>query len=135
MHPDPGSPTAHALAADRRVDAAWRQDRAFLLSFAQRTLGSRSDAEDVVQEAFGRLARVEVAAVDDLRGWLTVVVRRLCLDRLRSAYGRRVEAGLPPTDEPPPGERVGAAAGAVDPPTGSPSTPGCPRRSASCSTG
>ena len=51
-------------------------------------LHGRSDAEDVVQEAFSRLARANVDEIDDLRGWLTVVVRRVCLDYLSSAHTR-----------------------------------------------
>ena len=51
-----------------------------------------AEAEDVVQEAFGRLARVDVDEIDDLRGWLMVVVRRICLDHLSSAHARRESA-------------------------------------------
>ena len=111
MHTDPGTrgPT------DRRVSAAWRRDGAFLVSFAQRMVGSRSEAEDVVQEAWGRRAPRAAPPRHAQRGWLTVVVLRVCLDRLRSAYGRRVAAGLPPTDEASHGEPVGGATGAVDP--------------------
>src|SRR5207245_2252333 len=47
------------------------------------------DAEDVVQEAFGRLLPQELDAIDDVRGWLVVVVSRICLDQLRSAHHRR----------------------------------------------
>ena len=74
---------------DTRFDDAWREDRAHLLGLASRMLGDREAAEDAVQEAFGRLARVELDEIDDVRGWLTVVVRRLCLDRLRAAPQRR----------------------------------------------
>jgi RNA polymerase sigma-70 factor (ECF subfamily) len=52
-------------------------------------LGSVSDAEDVVQEAFTRLLRTDLAQIDDVRGWLVVVVSRICLDQLRSARVRR----------------------------------------------
>lgn len=72
-----------------RVDETWRTDRTYLLAMATRMLHGRFDAEDVVQEAFGRLSRVDVAEIDDLRGWLMVVVRRLCLDQLNLAYTRR----------------------------------------------
>src|SRR5262245_44164722 len=78
-----------ASLADRRLDDVWADDRAYLLGLATRMLGDRGDAEDVVQEAFGRLATVDLADLDDARGWMTVVVRRLCLDRLRSAHARR----------------------------------------------
>src|SRR5262245_60157670 len=52
-------------------------------------LGDRVEAEDVVQEAFARLHRVEDGDIDDVRAWMTVVVRRLCIDRIRSARQRR----------------------------------------------
>src|SRR4051812_35702898 len=69
--------------------AAWRANRGYVCSLATRTLGDPVEAEDVVQEAFDRLARVDLAELDDVRGWLAVVARRLCLDRIRSAYSRR----------------------------------------------
>jgi RNA polymerase sigma-70 factor (ECF subfamily) len=67
-------------------------------------LGDAAAAEDIVQEAFGRLARVPLGEIADTRGWLTVVVRRLCLDRIRSATNRResVAAALPGGDLPTP---------------------------------
>jgi RNA polymerase sigma factor (sigma-70 family) len=57
--------------------------RAHLKSVALRMLGSRSEAEDAVQEAFLRLMRADVSDVANLRGWLTTVVARVCLDVLR----------------------------------------------------
>jgi RNA polymerase sigma-70 factor (ECF subfamily) len=69
--------------------AAWRADRAYLVDLAFRMLGDVGDAQDVVQEAFVRLARAAPGAVDDPRGWLTVVTSRLCLDQIRSARVRR----------------------------------------------
>jgi RNA polymerase sigma-70 factor (ECF subfamily) len=47
-------------------------------------LSDLGDAEDVVQEAFARLARADLSTIDDPEGWLVVVTGRLCLDRLRS---------------------------------------------------
>jgi RNA polymerase sigma-70 factor (ECF subfamily) len=79
-------PTA---ASDPRFEDTWRDDRRYVLSLATRMLGDAAGAEDVVQEAFGRLARVPLEEIVDTRGWLAVVVRRLCLNRLRSAYVRR----------------------------------------------
>jgi len=67
---------------------AWSTHRGFLLGIAYRLLGSYSDAEDVVQEAFARLLRSELDPIEDLRGWLAVVVSRLCFDQLRSARMR-----------------------------------------------
>ncbi|WP_182346127.1 RNA polymerase sigma factor SigJ [Tomitella gaofuii] len=72
-----------ALAAE--FDA----QRAHLLSAAYRLTGSVADAEDAVQEAWLRLDRAGSAGIDDLRAWLTTVVGRICLDRLRSAAARR----------------------------------------------
>ncbi|WP_309234711.1 sigma-70 family RNA polymerase sigma factor [Nocardia sp. XZ_19_385] len=63
--------------------------RAHLLSVAYRLTGSVSDAEDAVQESWLRLAGVHQSEIDDLRAWLTTVVTRICLDRLRSAAARR----------------------------------------------
>ena len=67
---------------------AWQQHKSYLINVAYRLLGSVSEAEDVVQEAFARLLRANVDASGDLRGWLVVVVTRLCLDQLRSARAR-----------------------------------------------
>ena len=73
-----------------RIDRVWREHRPFLVDLAFRMLGNISDAEDVVQEAFTRLLRVDVDQLDDVRGWLVVVVSRLSLDILRSARVRRL---------------------------------------------
>ena len=73
---------------DPRLDDAWAQHRPYLIGVAFRMLGDIGDAEDTVQEAFVRLMRTEVSAIDDVRGWLTVVTSRLCLDQIRSARRR-----------------------------------------------
>ena len=68
------------------------EHRAHLLRVAYRLTGSLADAQDAVQEAWLRLARLpdaDQAAIRDPRGWLTTVVGRLCLDRLRSAAVQR----------------------------------------------
>src|SRR5262245_33657882 len=52
-------------------------------------LGSVSEAEDAVQEAWIRLSRTDVSGVDKRRGWLTTVGSRVCLDMLRSRASRR----------------------------------------------
>jgi RNA polymerase sigma-70 factor (ECF subfamily) len=54
-------------------------------------LGSMSEADDAVQEAWIRLNRADTTDVDNLRGWLTTVVARVCLDMLRSRKSRREE--------------------------------------------
>jgi RNA polymerase sigma-70 factor (ECF subfamily) len=77
-----------SAAFDARFDVVWRDDRDRMVRLARRMLGDAAEAEDVVQEAFGRLARVDLDDIDDVAGWLAVVVRRLCLDRIRSARVR-----------------------------------------------
>src|SRR6478672_4733718 len=64
-------------------------DRPHLRAVAYRMLGSLSDAEDAVQEAWIRLQRSDVDGVANLTGWLTTVVGRVCLDMLRSRTSRR----------------------------------------------
>jgi len=74
---------------DAQVRAAWQTDRGYLFAIAAGMLGRPAEAEDVVQEAFARLAAAAIDDIDDVRGWLVVVTRRLCLDRLGSAEARR----------------------------------------------
>src|SRR5262245_19591080 len=62
--------------------------RPHLRAVAYRMLGSLSDADDVVQEAWLRLSRSDAAAVENMRGWLTTVVARLSLDELRTRRSR-----------------------------------------------
>ena len=64
-------------------------NRSHLRSVAWRMLGSASEAEDAVQEAWLRLARSDTSEVGNLTGWLTTVVARVCLDMLRSKKSRR----------------------------------------------
>jgi RNA polymerase sigma-70 factor (ECF subfamily) len=66
-------------------------DRAHLSAVAYRMLGSLNEAEDAVQEAWFRLSRSDTSGVENLRGWLTTVVARVCLDMLRSRKSRREE--------------------------------------------
>ena len=61
-----------------------------LRAVAYRMLGSLSEADDAVQEAWLRLSRSETSGVENLGGWLTKVVGRVCLDMLRSRISRRV---------------------------------------------
>ena len=91
--------------------------RRHLLSVAYRLTGSVSDAEAAVQESWLRLDDANTATIRDLGAWLTTVVGRICLDRLRSAAVRReqyvgqwlpepVVTGLSPSAEPDPLEAV-----------------------------
>ena len=86
--------------SDQDVEVAWREHRGRALNVAYRMLGSVSDAEDAVQEAYARLARADQAEIDDVRGWLVTVTSRLCLDQLRSAHARRVDYPGPWLPEP-----------------------------------
>ena len=63
--------------------------RVHLQAVAYRMLGSVSDAEDTLQEAWVRLSRADSDAVENLGGWLTTVVGRVCLDMLRTRRSRR----------------------------------------------
>ena len=58
----------------------FEEDRPRLRGVAYRMLGSLSEAEDAVQEAWLRLNRIDTATVENLGGWLTTVVSRVCLD-------------------------------------------------------
>src|SRR5438132_12569928 len=75
----------------------FEQSRAHLRAVAYRMLGSSAEAEDAVQEAWIRFARADTGAVENLRGWLTTVVSRVCLDMLRARVARREEALDPPS--------------------------------------
>ena len=67
----------------------FERNRRHLEAVAYRMLGSRSEAEDAVQEAWLRLSRSDTEAVENLAGWLTTVVARVSLDMLRSRRVRR----------------------------------------------
>ncbi|MFC4997325.1 RNA polymerase sigma factor SigJ [Dactylosporangium cerinum] len=71
------------------VDDAFSAHRGQLFGVAYRMLGSRADAEDVVQDAWLRYAGADTSDVADLRAWLITVTGRLCLDHLRAAKIRR----------------------------------------------
>ncbi len=65
--------------------------RPHLQAVAYRMLGSLSEADDAVQESWLRLSRTDMSGVENLGGWLTTVVARVCLDMLRSRESRREE--------------------------------------------
>jgi RNA polymerase sigma-70 factor (ECF subfamily) len=75
-----------------KVSLAYQQHRPYLIDLAFRMLGEIGAAQDVVQDAFGRLLRSDVEEIEDLRGWLIVVTSRLCLDQISSARTRRESA-------------------------------------------
>jgi DNA-directed RNA polymerase specialized sigma24 family protein len=70
----------------------FEENRGHLGAVAYRMLGSLSEADDAVQEAWLRLRRSDATAIENLGGWLTTVVARVCLDILRSRASRREEA-------------------------------------------
>jgi RNA polymerase sigma-70 factor (ECF subfamily) len=69
----------------------FEENRTHLRGVAYRMLGSPSEADDAVQEAWLRLSRSDTRGVENLRGWLTTVVARVCLDMLRSRTSRHEE--------------------------------------------
>jgi RNA polymerase sigma-70 factor (ECF subfamily) len=88
------------MDTDPRIAEAWRDHRQRLMDVAYRMLGTLSEAEDAVQEAYARLMRNGVDGIDDLRGWLVTVTSRVCLDQLRSAESRRTSYVGPWLPEP-----------------------------------
>ena len=94
------------------MEAAWRSHRPYLVNLAYQMLGDVGEAEDIAQESFLRLARTDPSQIEDVRGWLTVVAGRLCLDQLRSAraryerpdHGGALEASR--SNDPDPADRV-----------------------------
>ena len=75
-------------------------NRNHLRAVAYRMLGSRSEADDAVQETWLRLSRTDTADVTNLGGWLTTVIARICLDALRARKSRREEPLGPHFPEP-----------------------------------
>jgi RNA polymerase sigma factor (sigma-70 family) len=76
----------HDLLAER-----FEEHRAHLRAVAYRMLGSASEADDAVQEAWLRLSRSDSSGVENLGGWLTTIVARVCLTMLQSRRSRREE--------------------------------------------
>jgi RNA polymerase sigma-70 factor (ECF subfamily) len=70
----------------------FEENRTHLRAVAYRMLGSLSEADDAVQESWLRLSRSDTSAVENLGGWLTTVVARVCLDMLRSRNSRREDS-------------------------------------------
>lgn len=89
----------------------FERERPRLTRIAARVLGDPAEAEDAVQQAWLRLARTDAAAVDNLQGWLTTVVTRVCLDRLKAAVPVPVPGDAPdrPGADPDPAEEVALA--------------------------
>jgi RNA polymerase sigma-70 factor (ECF subfamily) len=79
------------MSTPEHVADQFEQHRSHVRAVAYRMLGSVSEAEDAVQEAWIRLSRTDADSIDNLRGWLTTVVGRVCLDMLRPRASRREE--------------------------------------------
>lgn len=84
-----GDGSSTGSGAGSPIAAAWRDHRGFATDLAFRMLGDIGEAEDVVQEGYARLLKSNEDEISDVRGWLVVVVSRLCLDILRSSRMRR----------------------------------------------
>jgi len=78
----------------------FEENRAHLRAVAYRMLGSVSEVDDAVQEAWLRLSRADATGIANMGGWLTTVLSRVCLDMLRSRKSRREEPFGPRTPEP-----------------------------------
>jgi RNA polymerase sigma-70 factor (ECF subfamily) len=90
------------------LNQQFEENRPHLRAVAYRVLGSLSDADDAVQDAWLRFSRADTSEVDNLRAWLTTVVARVSLNMLRSRQTRR-ESALAPQWPDPIIDRPGAA--------------------------
>lgn len=78
----------------------FEENRGHLRAVAYRMLGSVNEADDAIQETWLRLSRSDASAIENLGGWLTTVVARVCLDMLRSRTSRREESITERAQEP-----------------------------------
>src|SRR5512146_2383979 len=86
------------MSEDDWLAERFEEQRPRLRAVAHRLLGSESEADDAVQEAWLRLDRAGADDVDNLAAWLTTVVARVCLNMLRSRKSRRedpIEVHMP----------------------------------------
>jgi RNA polymerase sigma-70 factor, ECF subfamily len=90
-------------AMDENLAAQFEANRQRLQSVAYRMLGSLTEAEDAVQETWMRLNRADPDSIDNLGGWLTTVVSRVCLGALRSRQTRKEEPMVGDEPDPSPG--------------------------------
>ncbi len=95
------------MADPDSLAARFEEHRAHLRDVAYRILGSRSDAEDAVQETWLRLSRTDVSGVLNLRAWLTTVVGRVALNLLESRGTRREDMTAELPEPPADGRRAG----------------------------
>jgi len=124
---DKVAPMTETTTEQDRLAERFEVQRPHLHAVAYRMLGSLSEADDAVQEAWIRLSRSDTAEIQDLRAWLTRVVSRVCLNHLRTRRSRRAasldvfvadpvvspEAGVDPEQEALLGDAIGLALLAV----------------------
>ncbi|MFC1415712.1 sigma-70 family RNA polymerase sigma factor [Streptacidiphilus cavernicola] len=92
--------TDDSASASAWLPERFDEHRARLRAVAYRMLGSAGEADDAVQEAWLRVSRADTDEVENLGGWLTTVVARVCLNMLRTRRSRRelpLDLGLPET--------------------------------------
>src|SRR5687767_4366378 len=77
---------------EERLEERFEEHRSHLRAVAYRMLGSLDEADDAVQEAWLRLSRSDATHINNLGGWLTTAVARVCLNALRSRKSRREES-------------------------------------------
>src|SRR6185503_3406669 len=80
------------MAETEHLGQLFESERDHLRAVAYRMLGSANDADDAVQETWLRLNRSDAVSIENLGGWLTTVISRVCLDMLRSRKSRREES-------------------------------------------
>ena len=97
-----------SMAEQTALAERFEEQRGHLRAVAWRMLGSASEADDAVQETWLRLSRSDISAVENLGGWLTTVVSRVCLDTLRTRTARREEPLDPERPEPAAGRADGS---------------------------
>src|SRR6187549_2822675 len=88
------------MAERDQLAERFEECRLHLRAVAYRMLGSLSDAEDAVQEAWLRLSRAEAGAIDNLNAWLTTVVGRMALNILQSRKSRSEQSDIPHVPDP-----------------------------------
>jgi RNA polymerase sigma-70 factor (ECF subfamily) len=80
------------MAETEHLGQLFESERDHLRAVAYRMLGSANDADDAVQETWLRLNRSDAVSIENLGGWLTTVISRVCLDMLRARKSRREES-------------------------------------------
>jgi RNA polymerase sigma-70 factor (ECF subfamily) len=88
------------MAQENFLARQFEANRDHLRRVAYRMLGARGEVDDAVQEAWLRVSRTDTSDIANLRGWLTTVIARICLDMLRARKSRREEPMGPHVPEP-----------------------------------